>query len=61
MVSGAGKEAKIMLLVAGDFVGEESVAAVAGLYMATAVAIAGCTALRSKGRRCLGSYTKNTP
>lgn len=46
VVSGAGKEATITLLTAGDFVGEESVAAVAGLHMATAVAITGCTALK---------------
>ena len=46
VVSGAGKEATITLLVAGDFVGEESVAAIAGLHMATAVAITGCTALK---------------
>jgi CRP-like cAMP-binding protein len=46
VVSGAGKEATITLLVAGDFVGEESVAAVAGLHMATAVAITPCTALK---------------
>lgn len=46
VVSKAGKEATITLLVAGDFVGEESVAAVAGLHMATAVAITGCTAVK---------------
>ena len=46
VISGAGKEATITLLAAGDFVGEESVAAVAGLHMATAVAITGCTALK---------------
>ena len=46
VVSGTGKEATITLLFAGDFVGEESVAAVAGLHMATAVAITGCTALK---------------
>jgi CRP-like cAMP-binding protein len=46
VVSGAGKEATITLLGLGDFVGEESVAAVAGLHMATAVAITACTALK---------------
>jgi CRP/FNR family cyclic AMP-dependent transcriptional regulator len=35
-----------LTVVAGDFVGEESVAAVAGLHMATAVAITACTALK---------------
>ena len=46
VVSGAGKEATITLLAAGDFVGEEAVAAVAGLHMATAVALTACTALK---------------
>ena len=46
VVSQTGKEATITLYVAGDFVGEESVAAIAGLHMATAVAITGCTVLK---------------
>jgi CRP/FNR family cyclic AMP-dependent transcriptional regulator len=46
VVSTAGKEATITLLEAGDFVGEESIAAVAGLRMATATAITACTALK---------------
>jgi CRP/FNR family cyclic AMP-dependent transcriptional regulator len=46
VVSGTGKEATITLLGPGDFVGEESVAAVAGLHMATAVAMTACTALK---------------
>ena len=46
VVSKAGKEATITLLSPGDFVGEESVAAVAGLRMATATAITACTALK---------------
>ena len=46
VVSKAGKEATITLLSAGDFVGEESIAAVAGLRMATATAITACTALK---------------
>jgi CRP/FNR family cyclic AMP-dependent transcriptional regulator len=46
VVSKTGKEATIMLLSAGDFVGEESIAAVAGLRMATATAITVCTALK---------------
>src|ERR1700691_2571807 len=46
VVSTNGKEATITLLSAGDFVGEESLAAVAGLRMATATAITSCTALR---------------
>src|SRR5476651_1779764 len=46
VVSPAGKEATITLLSAGDFVGEESLAAIAGLRLATATAITACTALR---------------
>ncbi len=46
VVSRAGKEATIALLSAGEFVGEESIAGAAGLRMATATAITGCTALK---------------
>ena len=46
VVSTSGKEATAALLSAGDFVGEESLAAVAALRMATATAITSCTALR---------------
>jgi len=46
VVSQNGKEATITLLSSGDFVGEESLAAVAGLHMATATATNTCTALR---------------
>ena len=46
VVSHAGKEATITLLSAGDFVGEESLAAVHGLRLATATAITDCTALK---------------
>jgi CRP/FNR family transcriptional regulator, cyclic AMP receptor protein len=46
VVSTAGKEATITLLSAGDFVGEEALAAVPGLRLSTATAIAACTALR---------------
>jgi CRP/FNR family transcriptional regulator, cyclic AMP receptor protein len=46
VVSPAGKEATITLLSAGDFVGEEALAAMAGLRLATATAITACTALR---------------
>jgi CRP-like cAMP-binding protein len=46
VVSPAGKEATITLLSDGDFVGEEALAAVAGLRLATATAITACTALR---------------
>lgn len=46
VVSTNGKEATITLLSAGDFVGEESLAAVPGLRLATATAITSCAALR---------------
>ena len=46
VVSKTGKEATITLLAVGDFVGEESVGAIAGLRLATATAITACTALR---------------
>ena len=45
VVSHRGKEATITLLSASDFVGEESLAAIAGLRMSTATAINSCTAL----------------
>jgi CRP-like cAMP-binding protein len=45
VVSHDGKEATIALLPAGEFVGEESLASVGGLHMATATAITACTAL----------------
>ena len=46
VVSKAGKEATITLLSAQDFVGEEALAAVPGLRLATATAVTGCTALK---------------
>jgi CRP/FNR family transcriptional regulator, cyclic AMP receptor protein len=46
VVSKSGKEATITLLTPGEFIGEESVAGVPGLRMATATAITPCTALR---------------
>ena len=46
VVSKAGKEATITLLSSGDFIGEESIAAVAGRHMATATAVTACTALK---------------
>jgi len=46
VVSKNGKEATITLLSAGDFVGEESIAGVSGLRMASATAITACTALK---------------
>jgi len=46
VVSQTGKEATITLLAAGDFVGEESLAAIVGLHLATATAVNTCTALK---------------
>jgi CRP-like cAMP-binding protein len=46
VVSPDGKEATIALLSAGEFVGEESLASVGALHMATAAAIDTCTALK---------------
>jgi len=46
VVSENGKEATITFLSAADFVGEESLAAIAGLHLTTATAINSCTALK---------------
>jgi CRP-like cAMP-binding protein len=46
VISSAGKEATITLLAAGDFVGEESMAGMPGLRMATATAMTLCTAMK---------------
>lgn len=46
VVSPAGKEATIALISDGDFIGEESLAALSGLRLATATAITACTALK---------------
>ena len=46
VVSNTGKEATITLLAAGDFVGEEALAAPGGLRLVSATAISACTALK---------------
>jgi len=46
VVSHSGKEATIALLTAGDFVGEEALATVGGLRMATATAITACSMMK---------------
>src|SRR5450631_1004896 len=46
VVSQSGKEATITLLSAGEFVGEECLAAILGLRMATATAVNSCMALK---------------
>ncbi len=46
VVSSRGKEATVTMLAPGDFVGEEAIAGVPGLRMASATAITACMALR---------------
>jgi CRP-like cAMP-binding protein len=46
VVSSSGKEATITLISAGDFVGEESMAAIGGLRLSTATSMTACTALK---------------
>src|ERR1035437_3764650 len=46
VLSPDGKEATVALLSAGEFIGEESLASVGALHMATATAIAVSTALK---------------
>jgi CRP/FNR family cyclic AMP-dependent transcriptional regulator len=46
VVSKAGKEATITLIAAGSFIGEEAVAGVSGLRLATASALTACAALK---------------
>jgi CRP-like cAMP-binding protein len=45
VVSPHGKEGTVALISAGEFIGEESLASVGALHMATATAIVACTAL----------------
>jgi CRP/FNR family cyclic AMP-dependent transcriptional regulator len=46
VVSQRGKEATVSLMVAHDFIGEESLAGTAGFHSASAIAITPCTALK---------------
>ena len=46
VVSHNGKEATITLLAPGEFVGEESLAAILGARLATAIAVTACSALK---------------
>jgi CRP/FNR family cyclic AMP-dependent transcriptional regulator len=46
VVSREGKEATVALLSSGEFIGEESLASVGGLHLATASALDVCTALQ---------------
>jgi CRP/FNR family transcriptional regulator, cyclic AMP receptor protein len=53
VVSDRGKEATITLLGPGDFIGEEAVAGVPGLRMATATAITSCLAMKIERREMI--------
>jgi CRP-like cAMP-binding protein len=53
VVSASGREATITLLAAGDFAGEEALAAMPGLRLASANAITDCTALRISRREMI--------
>jgi len=53
VVSERGKEATVALLGAEDFIGEDCVAAIQGLRMATASAITDCTLLRIERKQML--------
>jgi len=46
VVSRRGKEATVSLMVAHDFIGEESLAGPAGFHAATAMAVTACTVLK---------------
>jgi CRP/FNR family cyclic AMP-dependent transcriptional regulator len=46
VISTRGKEATIMLLKAGDFIGEEAIAGVVGLRISSATALIPCTAMK---------------
>lgn len=50
VISQNGKQATITLLSPYEFVGEESLAAIMGLRLATATAVSACTALTHKSR-----------
>jgi CRP-like cAMP-binding protein len=53
VVSKAGKEATILMLAAGEFVGEEALAAIPGLRLSTATAITACSAMQIKRKEMI--------
>lgn len=61
VVSGGGKEAVITRLSAGDFVGEESLATVGAVHMATATAVTDCTALRIERDQMIRAMHEEPP
>ncbi len=54
--SKAGKEATLILLSAGDFIGEESLARRIGVYTATATAITACSALKIERKEMIRAF-----
>jgi len=46
VISKRGKEATLMLLKVGDFIGEEAIAGVVGLRISNATAVTACTAMK---------------
>ena len=61
VVSTNGKEAIITLLSPGDFVGEESLASVGAVHMATATAVTKCTALRIERTEMIRAMHEEPP
>jgi CRP-like cAMP-binding protein len=61
VVAKSGKEATITLLSAGEFVGEESLASVGALHLATATATSACTALKIERGEMLRAMHKEQP
>jgi len=57
VISKRGKEATIMLYKAGDFIGEEAIAGVVGLRIATATAVLACTAIKVERAAMVASCT----
>ncbi len=53
VIAESGKEATVTRLIAGQFFGEESIAGIAGLRMASAVAVSACTALTIEPKEML--------
>lgn len=58
VISERGKEATITLLAPGDFVGEESIASVPGLRLATATATTECNRAQNPAWRDDPSYAR---
>jgi CRP-like cAMP-binding protein len=61
VVSRNGKEATITFISAGEFVGEESLASVGALHMATATAISDCAALKIEREEMLRAMHEELP